>query len=39
LVRRFHGWRLAGLLIAAVGVLLRLRGLAGLGVVRHTVLW
>ncbi len=39
LVRRFHGWRWAGLLIAAVGVLLMLRGLAGLGVVRHTVLW
>ena len=39
LLRRVHGWRWAGLLIAAVGALLMLRGLAGLGVVPHSVLW
>ena len=38
-LRRVRGWRWAGLLIAAVGVLLILRGLAGLGVLGHTFLW
>ena len=32
-------WRWAGIFILAVGLLLILRGLAGLGVVTHTVLW
>ena len=39
LLRRIHGWRWAGLLIAAVGVLLVLRGLAGMGLVGHSALW
>ncbi len=39
LLRRVRGWRWAGLLIAAVGVLLMLRGLAALGAVRHSILW
>jgi sulfite exporter TauE/SafE len=39
LLRRIRGWRWAGLLIAAVGVLLMLRGLAALGVVSHSALW
>jgi len=38
-LRRVRGWRWAGLLIAAVGVLLMLRGLAAMGVLRHSVLW
>jgi uncharacterized protein len=39
LLRRIRGWRWAGLLIAAVGVLLMLRGLAAMGFVRHSALW
>ena len=39
LSRRVHGWRWAGLLIAAVGALLVLRGLAGMGLVPHTAFW
>ncbi len=39
LLRRIRGWRWAGLLIAAVGALLILRGLAGMGAVRHSALW
>ena len=39
LLRRVRGWRWAGLLIAAVGVLLMLRGLAAMGVVQHSALW
>jgi hypothetical protein len=39
LLRRVHGWRWAGLMIATVGVLLMLRGLAAMGVVGHSVLW
>ena len=38
-LRRLHGWRWSGLLIAAVGILLILRGLAALGAVPHTVFW
>jgi hypothetical protein len=38
-LRRVRGWRWAGLLIAAVGALLMLRGLAAMGVVRHSALW
>lgn len=39
LLRRVRGWRWAGLLIATVGVLLVLRGLAQMGVVGHSVFW
>lgn len=39
LLRRVRGFRWAGLLIAAVGVLLILRGLAALGVVEHSTFW
>jgi uncharacterized protein len=39
LLRRVRGWRWAGLLIAAVGALLILRGLAAMGVLRHSALW
>ncbi len=39
LLRRVRAWRWAGLLIAAVGILLMLRGLAAMGVVGHSVLW
>ncbi len=39
LLRRVHGWRWAGLLIAAVGALLVLRGLASMDIVRHSILW
>jgi sulfite exporter TauE/SafE len=39
LLRRLRAWRWAGLFIAAVGVLLILRGLAGLGVIGHTAFW
>ena len=39
LLRRIRGWRWAGLLIAAVGALLMLRGLAAMGVVRHSAVW
>jgi len=39
LLRRVHGWRWAGLLIAMVGALLVLRGLAEMGVVGHTAFW
>jgi sulfite exporter TauE/SafE len=39
LLRRVRGWRWAGLLIAAVGVLLMLRGLATMGIVRHSAFW
>ena len=39
LLRRVRGWRWAGLLIAAVGALLMLRGLAAMGVVRHSAFW
>jgi len=39
LLRRVRGVRWAGLLIAAVGVLLILRGLAALGVVGHSMFW
>jgi sulfite exporter TauE/SafE len=39
LLRRIRGWRWAGLLIAAVGVLLILRGLAAMGLVGHTIFW
>jgi sulfite exporter TauE/SafE len=39
LLRRVHGWRWAGLLIATVGVLLVLRGLAEMGVLGHTAFW
>lgn len=39
LLSRVRGWRWAGLLIAAVGVLLMLRGLAAFGVLSHSVLW
>jgi uncharacterized protein len=38
-LRRVRGWRWAGLLIAAVGVLLILRGLAAVGVVGHSFFW
>lgn len=38
-LRHVRGWRWAGLLIAAVGVLLVLRGLAAFGVVRHSAFW
>ena len=39
LLRRIQGWRWAGLLIAAVGVLLILRGLSAMGIVGHTIFW
>ena len=39
LLRRVRGWRWAGLLIAIVGALLMLRGLAAMGVVRHSAFW
>jgi uncharacterized protein len=39
LLRRLRAWRWAGLFIAAVGVLLILRGLAGLEVIGHTAFW
>lgn len=39
LLRRVHGWRWAGLLIAAVGAALVLRGLAEMGIVGHTPFW
>jgi uncharacterized protein len=39
LLSRVQAWRWAGLFIAAVGLLLVLRGLAGFGLVRHTLLW
>ncbi len=38
-LRRVRGWRWAGLLIAAVGVLLILRGLAALGILAHSMFW
>lgn len=38
-LRRLRAWRWAGLFIAAVGILLILRGLAALGVVGHTAFW
>jgi sulfite exporter TauE/SafE len=39
LLRRIQGWRWAGLLIAVVGVLLVLRGLAALSLLPHSVFW
>ena len=39
LFRGARGWKWAGLLVASVGVLLVLRGLAGLGVVAHSAFW
>jgi sulfite exporter TauE/SafE len=37
--RLARGWRWSGLLIAVVGVLLILRGLAAMGLLTHTPLW
>ena len=39
LVQRLRAWRWAGLFIAAVGILLILRGLSSLGVLGHSVFW
>lgn len=39
ILARLRVWRWAGFFIVAVGLLLILRGLAGLGVVAHTLLW
>jgi sulfite exporter TauE/SafE len=39
LLRRIHGWRWAGLLVATVGVLLILRGLSEMGLLGHTPFW
>lgn len=39
LLRRFRVWRWAGLFVAVVGLLLVLRGLAGLGVLPHAASW
>jgi sulfite exporter TauE/SafE len=39
LFRRLRAWRWAGLFIAAVGLLLILRGLASFGVLPHSVWW
>jgi sulfite exporter TauE/SafE len=39
LLRRLRVWRWAGLFIAAVGLLLVLRGLAALGAISHNLLW
>ena len=38
-LRRFKAQRIAGVLLAALGVILILRGLAGLGLISETVLW
>jgi len=39
LIRRLKAWRWAGLFIAAVGVLLILRGLASFGIIPHSPWW
>jgi sulfite exporter TauE/SafE len=38
-LRRLQVWRWAGLFVAAVGILLILRGLSALGVIGHTMFW
>jgi sulfite exporter TauE/SafE len=38
-LQRLKAWRWAGLFVSAVGILLILRGLSGMGLVGHTLFW